>query len=95
VARFARDLLGRIIELSSTISALEREIEILVRSQAQRSWPCPAAAPHGSQDHRRGSRHQPVPIQGGFRSAQRLGPSAFRRLRADEAAGTAGLALAA
>ena len=34
VARFARDLLTRIIELSSTIRALEREIEIHVRSLA-------------------------------------------------------------
>lgn len=31
VARFARDLLARIIELSTTIRALEREIETLVR----------------------------------------------------------------
>ncbi len=34
VARFARDLLDRIIELSSTIRALEHEIETLVRTQA-------------------------------------------------------------
>lgn len=34
VARFARDLLARTIELSATIGRLEREIEILVRAQA-------------------------------------------------------------
>ena len=34
VARFARDLLDRIVELSATIGALEREIEILVRTSA-------------------------------------------------------------
>jgi transposase len=34
VARFARDLLTRIVELSATITALEREIEILVRTSA-------------------------------------------------------------
>jgi len=34
VARFARDWLARIIELSATIRALEREIEILVRTLA-------------------------------------------------------------
>jgi len=34
VARFARDLLARIVELSTTIRALEHEIEILVRTLA-------------------------------------------------------------
>ena len=34
VARFARDLLARIVELSATIRTLEREIEDLVRSSA-------------------------------------------------------------
>jgi len=34
VARFARDLLARIVELSATIRALEREIEALVRNAA-------------------------------------------------------------
>ncbi len=34
VARFARDLLGRIVELSTTIRALEHEIENLVRTSA-------------------------------------------------------------
>ena len=34
VARFARDLLARIVELSGTIRALEREIEGLVRTSA-------------------------------------------------------------
>lgn len=34
VARFARDLLVRIVELSATIRALEHEIEILVRTLA-------------------------------------------------------------
>lgn len=36
VARFARDLLTRIVELSATIRALEHEIERLVRAQAPR-----------------------------------------------------------
>lgn len=36
VARFARDLLTRIIELSATIRALEREIETLARALAPR-----------------------------------------------------------
>ena len=45
VARFARDLLARIVELSATIRALEHEIEVLVRTSRRRSWPCPAAAP--------------------------------------------------
>lgn len=34
VARFARDLLARIIELSTTIRALERELEVLARDAA-------------------------------------------------------------
>jgi transposase len=34
VARFARDLLARIIELSATIRTLEHEIEVLVRTMA-------------------------------------------------------------
>src|SRR5439155_8862186 len=34
VARFARDLLARIVELSAAIGALEHEIEALVRSSA-------------------------------------------------------------
>jgi transposase len=34
VARFARDLLVRIVELSATIRALEHEIELLVRTMA-------------------------------------------------------------
>jgi transposase len=34
VARFARDLLARIVELSAAIRALEHEIEILVRASA-------------------------------------------------------------
>lgn len=45
VARFARDLLDRVIELSSTIRALEHEIETLVRTQAPTLVACPAAAP--------------------------------------------------
>ena len=34
VARFARDLLARIVELSATIRALEHEVELLVRTMA-------------------------------------------------------------
>ena len=46
VARFARDLLARIVELSATIRALEHEIETARPDRWRRpSWPCPVAAP--------------------------------------------------
>jgi transposase len=45
VARFARDLLGRIVELSTTIRALEREIEALVRTLAPTLLELPGCGP--------------------------------------------------
>ena len=45
VARFARDLLARIVELSTTIRALEREIEILVRILASTLLALPGCGP--------------------------------------------------
>jgi transposase len=45
VARFARDLLARIVELSTTIRALEREIEILVRTLASTLLALPGCGP--------------------------------------------------
>ena len=46
VARFARDLLARIRELSAAIRALEHEIEApRPAARADASSPCPAAAP--------------------------------------------------
>jgi len=45
VARFARDLLARIVELSTTIRALEREIETLVRTLASTLLALPGCGP--------------------------------------------------
>jgi len=162
VARFARDLLVRIIELSATIGVLEHEIEVLVRDSAPTLLALPgcgaltaakiigeAAGISRFRSKEAFARHNgsaPVPVwsgnvvrhrlnRGGNRQLnlalhriaitqirlsglgkayldhrlaagdsrteairalrRRLSDEVFRRLRADEAAGSAGLAVAA
>ena len=162
VARFARDLLARIVELSAAIGALEREIEALVRASAPTLLTLPgcgaltaakiigeAAGISRFRSKEAFARHNgsaPVPVwsgnvvrhrlnRGGNRQLnvalhriaitqirlagpgkaylahrmalgdsrteairalrRRLSDEVFRRLRADEAAGSAGLAVAA
>lgn len=162
VARFARDLLARIVELSATIGALEREIEVLVRTSAPTLLGLPgcgaltaakiigeAAGISRFRSKEAFARHNgsaPVPVwsgnvvrhrlnRGGNRQLnvalhriaitqirlagpgkaylehrlaagdsrteairalrRRISDEVFRRLRADEAAGTTGLAVAA
>jgi len=162
VARFARDLLARIVELSATIGRLEREIETLVRAHAPALVALPgcgaltaakiigeAAGISRFRSKEAFARHNgsaPVPVwsgnvvrhrlnRGGNRQLnvalhriaitqirlagpgkayldhrmasgdsrteairalrRRLSDEVFRRLRADEAAGSTGLALAA
>jgi transposase len=162
VARFARDLLARIVELSTTIQTLEREIEILVRTQAPTLLALPGCGPltaakiigeaagisrfRSKEAFARHNGSAPVPVwsgnvirhrlnRGGNRQLnvalhriaitqirlagpgkayldhrqaagdtrteairalrRRLSEEVFRRLRADEAAGTTGLAAAA
>jgi transposase len=162
VARFARDLLARIVELSATIRTLEHEIEVLVRTSAPTLLALPgcgaltaakiigeAAGISRFRSKEAFARHNgsaPVPVwsgnvvrhrlnRGGNRQLnvalhriavtqirlagpgrayldhrqasgdtrteairalrRRLSDEVFRRLRADEAAGYAGLAVAA
>jgi hypothetical protein len=74
VARFARDLLARIRELTAAINALrERDPGPRGTDRAVTPGPRRLRSPDGRQARRSDGRHRPLPIASGLRPAQRHG----------------------